>query len=55
LWTSDVGGESGEEGVWGTKEDERLLWKGMNTVMDYPEDRLWRDTLRNKWMEMTPK
>ncbi|OJA12977.1 hypothetical protein AZE42_06535 [Rhizopogon vesiculosus] len=43
LWTSDVGGESGEEGVWGTKEDERLLWKGMNTVMDYPEDRLaWR-------------
>jgi hypothetical protein len=34
-WISDVEGESDEEGEWERKDNERLLWKAMNTGMHH--------------------
>ncbi|OJA14810.1 hypothetical protein AZE42_04184, partial [Rhizopogon vesiculosus] len=54
-WLSDVEGESSEEGEWERKEDDRLLWRGMNTGMYHAEDKPWRDAQRDRLMEMAQR
>jgi hypothetical protein len=52
---SDVEGESSEEGAWEMKEDDRLLWRGINTGVYHSEDRPWRDGQRNRLMELAQR
>jgi hypothetical protein len=54
-WISDVEGESSEEGAWEMKEDDRLLWRGINTGVYHSEDRPWRDGQRNRLMELAQR
>src|SRR5882757_8426271 len=39
----------------GRKEDERLLWRAMNTGMHHAEHRMWRDALSDRLMDMAQR
>lgn len=52
---SDVEGESGEFGAWERKQDDRLLWRGMNTGIYHSEDKPWRAAQRGRLMEMAQR
>ncbi|KAG0702517.1 glycosyl transferase family 90-domain-containing protein, partial [Suillus ampliporus] len=51
-WVEDVEGEGGEEGAWENKEDERLLWRGLNTGIYHAKNTPWRDAQRDRLVEM---
>ncbi|KAG1724296.1 glycosyl transferase family 90-domain-containing protein [Suillus paluster] len=54
-WVEDVEGEEGDEGAWENKEDERLLWRGLNTGILHTSDKPWRDTQRARLVEIAQR
>ncbi|KAG1724298.1 glycosyl transferase family 90-domain-containing protein [Suillus paluster] len=54
-WVDDVEGERDEEGAWEKKEDERLLWRGLNTGIHHASDRPWRDSQRDRLVEIAQR
>ncbi|KAG2085479.1 glycosyl transferase family 90-domain-containing protein [Suillus cothurnatus] len=48
-WVEDVDG--GEE-VWIEKEEERLLWRGLNTGIHHGKEKPWKDAQRDRLMDL---
>ena len=54
-WVNDVDGEGDEGGMWENREDERLLWRGTNTGIYHSSDTAWRDSQRDRLVEMVQR
>ncbi|KAG1814630.1 glycosyl transferase family 90-domain-containing protein, partial [Suillus subaureus] len=48
-WVEDV--EGGEE-AWMDKEEERLLWRGLNTGIHHGKEKPWKDAQRGRLMDL---
>jgi hypothetical protein len=48
-WVEDV--NDGEE-VWIEKEEERLLWRGLNTGIHHGKEKPWKDAQRDRLMDL---
>ncbi|KAG1844512.1 hypothetical protein DFJ58DRAFT_802581 [Suillus subalutaceus] len=48
-WVDDV--EGGEE-AWMEKEEERLLWRGLNTGIHHGKEKPWKDAQRGRLMDL---
>lgn len=56
-WVEDVeGGESATDGgleeAWLGKEEERLLWRGMNTGIHHGREKPWKEAQRGRLMDL---
>ncbi|KAG2343415.1 hypothetical protein BDR05DRAFT_884254 [Suillus weaverae] len=55
-WVEDVeGGEEGDGGLeeaWMGKEDDRLLWRGMNTGIHHGKEKPWKEAQRGRLMDL---
>jgi hypothetical protein len=48
-WVEDV---DGGEDVWIEKEEERLLWRGLNTGIHHGKEKPWKDAQRDRLMDL---
>ncbi|KAG2074475.1 hypothetical protein BDR04DRAFT_1093212 [Suillus decipiens] len=52
-WVEDVDGVEGElEEAWMSKEDERLLWRGLNTGIHHGKEKAWKEAQRGRLMDL---
>ncbi|KAG1797482.1 glycosyl transferase family 90-domain-containing protein [Suillus plorans] len=53
-WVDDVEGvEEGDlEEAWMQKDEERLLWRGLNTGIHHGKDKPWKDSQRGRLMDL---